>query len=130
MIQVIVETLLYIVVVTVLWLLVRWLTRRAAGSLLTKQRAIYSGKMEFAKVAPRDFPWLDQSFYDEVSKKMANAGFRRVGDFEYLTLSRQWPSMRTFLRRFVGDAGAIMAAGYHIKVRGVMGVSALLRGLP
>ncbi len=108
----------------------RWHTKTGAKKQLTRQKTIYSGKMKYAEVPPRDFPWLDEAFYDEVSKKMADAGFRHVGDFECLTLSRQFPSMRTFLRCFVGDAGAIMAAGYHVKVRGLMSVLALLRVIP
>ena len=45
--------------------------------ILTQQRTIDSGTLEYAQVAPRDVPWLDTSFYDEVSNKMARCGFRR-----------------------------------------------------
>jgi hypothetical protein len=116
--------LILLVVLSFVW---RWWMRRGARKILNQQKAIYSGTLEYADTSPRDFPWLDAAFYDDASSKMAQAGFRCVGDFECLTISKQFPNMRTFLRCFVGDAGTTMAAAYHVKMRGVMRLFALLR---
>jgi hypothetical protein len=104
----------------------RWQVRRGARRILEQQIAIYSGKMEFAEVSPRDFPWLNEAFYEEASMKMAGAGFQCIGDFECLTNSKQFPNMRTFLRCFISGDGSIMAAAYHVKMLGMMGLLAML----
>lgn len=113
-----------------LLLLARWNRKRSAQKLLTQQKSLYSGKMEHAEVHPKDFPWLDESFYDDVSRRMAYARFRCVGDFECLTISRLFPSMRTFSRSFVGHAGTIKAGACHVKTRRLMSVSSVLHFIP
>ena len=111
--------------------ILRWCSRSwGAGKTLAKNKALYSGKMEYVEVSPSDFPWVDASFYGGVSASMTDAGFRFVGDFESLRASRQYPHMRTFLRWFIGDADATMAACYHVKIRGLMRAFALFRLIP
>ncbi len=105
-------------------------TRWSARKILNQQKAIYSGKMEYANASPDSFPWLDRSFYEDVTRKMLDAGYRNVGDFECLTASRQFPSMRTFVRSFTGDSGTTMSACFHVKMRGFMGFFALLGVIP
>lgn len=123
--------LLRIVTFLALFVILRhWFRRRAARKALVKSKAMFSGRMEFTEVSPSDFPWVDASFYDEVSARMADAGFRFVGDFESLTASRQYPGLRTFLRCFIGDGDATMAACYHVKSRGLMRVFTLCRLVP
>ncbi len=111
-------------------LLWRWSARRQARRVLDQQKAIYSGKLEYAAARPADFPWLDAYYYEGMAAALAEAGFRAVGDFECLTLSRQFPALRTFLRCFIGDEGATMAAVYQIRLRGFPGLLGRLGLLP
>lgn len=110
--------------------LLRWHTKRGAKRILDQQKAIYSGTMEYAEVDPRSFPWLDMSFYEDFASRMAAEGFRFIGDFECVTVSRKFPNMRSCMRCLVGDDGTTMAAGYHINVRGMIGILGLLRIIP
>jgi hypothetical protein len=110
--------------------LASWQIKRSAKKSLEQQKVIYSGKMEYADASPRDFPWLDESFYSEVSQKMSEVGFRHIGDFECLTLSKQFPSMRTFIRRFIGDMGTTVGEAYHVKILGLMRIFVLLKIIP
>ena len=114
-----------VIFLTVFVFLTYWLRRREARKALAKSKAMFSGKLEFTEVSPRDFPWLDTSFYDKVSARMTDAGFRFVGDFESLSASRQYPKLRTFIRCFIGEAGTTTAACYHVKGRGQVGAFGL-----
>jgi hypothetical protein len=119
-----------VVFLLVLPIIARWRTRRRAKKTLTQQKAIYSGEMEFADASPRDFPWLDESFYDDVSDMMRHSGFRFIADLECVTATRQFPGMRTFLRCFIGDADTTAAATYHVRLRGKLRILALLGAIP
>ncbi|MBN1346397.1 MAG: hypothetical protein JXQ73_27160 [Phycisphaerae bacterium] len=113
-----------LVVLSFVW---QWWMRRGARKMLDQQKAIYSGTLEYADASPHDFPWVDTFFYDDVSARMAQAGFRYVGDIQCVTANKQYPSMRTFLRCFIGGGGTTMAAAYHVKMRGALRLLALLR---
>lgn len=93
----------------------RW--RRLARELFDKRKAFYSGPLEYDQVLPRDFPQLDQTWYDEVTSKLTHAAFRHVGDFENLTATRQFPHiLRNLHRFFISDDEVTMACACHIKV--------------
>lgn len=111
-------------------LVMRWHTKHRARKLLRQQKTLFSGKLTYAKVSPRDFPWLDSSYYERVTNALEQAGFCHVADVECLTATSQFPGMRTFIRTFLGDGGTVMAGIYHVKVRGLMGIFAFLRIIP
>ena len=90
------------------------LGEEAARSILEQQRAIYGGPHEFQQVSPGDFEDQDIEFYDQTEKVLESKGFRHVADVEDLTLTRQMPALRTFLRVMGHVNGDITAAIYHI----------------
>lgn len=120
----------FLVLAVVIQVLGRWHTRRAARSLLQKQKTLYSGHSEYADATPSDFPRADHKFYEEAQKAMTALGLHWVGDIENLKATRSYPRMRTFLRCFISQDGLVMAAVYHVKMRGLPGVMALLGLLP
>ncbi len=100
--------------------------RRGARQTVEMNRALYSGSHEFAAVSAADFGRLDLAFYDRMRSLLEAEGFRYLGDVEDLTITRQSPSLRTFIRAMSGDRGEVMASFYHVKARGWM---ALLQGV-
>lgn len=89
-----------------------------AQKIVADTKAVYSQQHEFAEVAASSFPDLDQSYYERMKEEFESFGFRYLVDTEDRTANRQYPRMRTFLRCFLGDGGAISGAAYHLKVRG------------
>jgi hypothetical protein len=92
--------------------------KRAAQEIVADTKALYSQQHEFAEVAASSFPDVDQSYYERMKGEFESLGFRYLVDMEDRTANRQYPRMRTFLRCFLGDGGAISGAVYHLKLRG------------
>lgn len=92
--------------------------KRAARKIVATSKAIYSAPHEVVEVRASTFRDLDHRFYDATRVELEALGFRFLADIEDLTLSRQFPSMRTFIRSLTGDQGTISAAIYQLKFRG------------
>ena len=92
---------------------------QAAQSILEQQKALYSGLHEIRAADPRDFPGVDLDYYARTQQFLERNGFHLLGDVEDVTATREFPQMRSFLRVMTGDEGAVMAAIYHVKVRGI-----------
>ena len=121
---------LVIALLSIAYFAQRLRVRRSAKRILSQQKAIYAGKMERVEVRPHDFPQLNLAYYDDASTNMSRAGFRWLGDYECLTVTRAFPNMRTFIRCFVGDDGTITVGVYHIRPRGWMRPLTLLGIVP
>jgi hypothetical protein len=104
--------------------------RQAAEHILEQQKAVYGGRHEFCEVSPRDFPGLDLTHYDATRDALARKGFRVLGDIEDLTLSRQFPALRTFVRVLAGPDGTVSAGIYNIRLRGFQRVLQIFGSLP
>lgn len=107
-----------------LWALAEVLQRvftpkRAAQNIANLAAKLYSGPHEHAQVKASDFKGLNHAYYDRTQAELESHGFRCLGDFENVTLSRALPHMRTFLRRLVGEEGTTMAAIYQVKHGGI-----------
>ena len=103
---------------------------RAAEDILNQQKALYSGLHEFRAADPRDFPGADLGFYERTQKTLERNGFRFLGDVEDVTATREFPQMRSFLRVMSGDEGALMAAIYHVRLRGLFRLMQFFGALP
>jgi hypothetical protein len=91
----------------------------AAADILKTQKALYSGLHEFRAANPREFKGADLDFYAKSQKVLERNGFRFLGDVEDVTATAEFPQMRSFLRVFSGDGGAVMAAVYHVNMKGM-----------
>jgi hypothetical protein len=103
-----------------LFVLNRWQIKRATKKIGQHAKILAIPQFEFAEVSPDDFPWLERGFYDEMKIWFEKLGFRCFGDFENLTVSRNFPHARTFTRSFVSPDGTISAGCYHFRCRGWM----------
>ena len=89
-----------------------------ARKIVNDSKALYSNRHEFAEVRAADFRDLNHQFYNRAQAELEAFGFRYLADIEDLTLTRQYPGMRTFIRSMTGDHGAISAGIYQLKFRG------------
>lgn len=110
-----------------LWLVVALaLGRRRPGSagagaaLRARLDEVYGEPHELARVSAAAFPEADLGFYDAVRAALEARGYRWLADVEDLTLSRVYPSNRTFQRLLVDGGGMIRVAAYHLHPRGVV----------
>lgn len=87
----------------------------AAQEMLAMGRAVYGGPHEWVPADLSQFRHLDLGFYDRSRSALEAEGFTFLGDLEDLTLSRQFPAMRTFVRVMSGDGGQVVAALYHVQ---------------
>ena len=69
--------------------------------------------MRLQRVEARDYPLVDQSFYEQMALRISNLGFNPVGDFVPATGHESDGSMRCFIRAFVSHDGPYTAACYH-----------------
>jgi hypothetical protein len=103
-------------------LLRRWQVKRSARKVLDTMEQAYGQPHEYRRVDPSEFPWADQEFYDQSRAFLEARGFRFIADLEDVTLSKQFRSMRTYVRVLLSENGTVSAAVYDIKPRGVMAV--------
>lgn len=104
--------------------------KRAAREIVADSKAIYAGRHEFAEIRAADFRDLDHQFYNRAQAELEAFGFRYMADIEDLTLSRQMPRLRTFVRVLVGENRSTTAAIYHLKFRGFYRLLQLVGALP
>ncbi len=109
--------------IVLLWLLdarTRRAARRGAREALEMNKALYSGTHEFVGVDPTQFRRVDLRYYDSTRSWLEREGFRMLGDVEDLTVTRQSPLLRTFIRVLSGDDGTVVAGIYHVRPTGFM----------
>src|SRR3954466_3196553 len=91
----------------------RWSRRfspaRGAEQIHRDTKALYSTEHEYVPVNPAEFRFADLAFYDRVERELETHGFRSLGDWEDVTLSRTYPKMRTFIRHMVSADGSSVA---------------------
>jgi len=97
----------------------------------TKLDEVFGGAHDYAPARPNEFPDADLGFYQVANAELNGAGFATLGDLEDLTLSRAYPTMRTFQRVYVDQGQLIRACVYHLRTRGVMvGMLQVIRAAP
>jgi hypothetical protein len=98
--------------------------RRPTGlggtALRARLDAVYGEPHELVPVSPADFPEADLEFYDAARKQLEAKGYRWLADVEDVTMTRIYPSNRTFLRLCVDAGRMIRASIYHLHPRGVV----------
>lgn len=104
--------------VLAVWFITGYLARSIRG----QTKALYSARHELVPAKVADFPWLDRAYYDATERELAAMGFRTLGDYEDRTMSRIYPSMRTFIRWMASRDGTVSAGIYHFRMRGWQGV--------
>ena len=104
----------------------------AAEEIVADTKALYSQRHDFVEVSAssRRFRDLDHRFYARAKSQFEALGFGYLVDMEDQTVSRQYPKMRTFVRLFLGEDGAVCGAAFHMKVRGWMRLLKLFGLLP
>lgn len=126
-----IESLFYVVIFTLLFqrLTRRRTARKIAVSMKADLAKAYAPRHEFREVSPTEVPGLDLKFYDSAQRTLEQAGFRKLGDKEDLSLSAVFPQTRTFLRVMTTGDGYTAAHIYHGKIRGWHRLAALLFGV-
>jgi hypothetical protein len=90
------------------------------GALRARLDAVYGEPHDLVRVSPTDFPEADLDFYDRARTQLEAKGYQFIADVEDVTLSRIYPTNRTFMRLCV-DAGRMVRANiYHLHPRGVV----------
>ena len=89
-------------------------------ALRARLDAVYGEPHELVRVTPAAFPEADLEFYDRARRELEAKAFAWIADVEDLTLSRIYPSNRTFVRLFVDSGRMIRASAYHLHPRGVV----------
>src|SRR5690242_1049380 len=82
------------------------------AALRARLDAVYGEPHELVRVAPEAFPEADLEFYDRARKELEAKHYTFLADVEDTTLSRIYPTNRTFLRMFV-DAGRMIRASAY-----------------
>ncbi len=90
------------------------------AALRARLDAVYGEPHELVRVTPAAFPEADLEFYDRARRELEAKGFAWLADVEDLTLSRIYPSNRTFVRLFIDSGRMIRASCYHLHPRGVV----------
>ncbi len=95
--------------------------RRSGRKLRNELDEAFSAGHEFVSIDAGEFAeLLDLKFYTQVQHDLEVEGFRWVDDVEDLTLSRLFPTNRTFQRLMVTPDGKMRAALYHFRPRGFL----------
>lgn len=95
--------------------------RRSGQKLRNELDAAFSAGHEFVSVAATDFGHLlDLGFYAQKQHELELEGFRWVDDVEDLTLSKLFPTNRTFQRLLVTPDGKMRATIYHFRPTGLL----------
>ena len=85
--------------------------------------------MKLQRVEAKDYPLVDQRFYNQTGLRIANLGFNEAGDFIPVTGHESDGSMRCFIRAFIAHDGPYTAACFHPRPRFWIGLlSRLLCG--
>lgn len=92
----------------------------AARAVRTRIDAIYREPHEFTPADPAAFPEADLAFYQRAQRELTTRHFVMLADVEDLTITRAYPTGRTFMRLFVDHGGLIRASAYHVAPRGVV----------
>lgn len=69
--------------------------------------------MTMQRVEAKDYPLVDQRFYNQMELRISNLGFNLVGDFVPVTGHQSDGSMRCFIRALIAHDGPYTAACYH-----------------
>jgi hypothetical protein len=93
--------------------------RRTATEVLKGLKEAYKKRHQYVEVDSSDFSFLDLRYYDETAAMLEAEGFKRLGDFEDVTLTMALPTTRTFVRSLVSEDGSIKVGIYHSKRRGL-----------
>jgi hypothetical protein len=93
--------------------------RRAAKEIHRGLGEAYKKRHQYIEVDSSDFSFLDLRYYDETAAILEAEGFKRLGDFEDVTLTMAFPTTRTFVRSLVNADGSIRVGIYHSKRRGL-----------
>lgn len=92
---------------------------------------VFGGEHEYAPARAADFPEADHGYYQAATSELTQRGFAALGDLEDLTLSRAYPSLRTYARVFVDQGQLIRGGVFHMRTRGVLvGMLQVIRATP
>ena len=78
--------------------------------LQKKSRMFWNSNYEIIPADPSEFPWLDMEYYDSIEKQLVDLGFHKVGDQEFLSMSKAFPETRNFSRIMRNQEKSIVAS--------------------
>lgn len=99
------------------WLKIYFKPKNVARRIIKGRQLFVSEKIEYAPADPASFSWVDRDFYYAVTEFMAGAGFRCLGDYENLTVSKANPESRVYQRFFLSSDGLACGSCYHLQLR-------------
>ena len=117
----------YLVLIVVFIIFSKWDNKRRAKKIIKQNERIYSENQVHEFVDPKDFPFLDLEFYDDTQKNFERLGFRHIADIENVTISKEFPSFRTFNRCMLSEDGAVTLGIFHVRIRGWMRILQVIR---
>lgn len=116
-----------IIIVCVILLIVislwkRIVVRLAAKLISRNLEGAFQPDHIFRRVDAKEFPWLNNSFYDNNLAQLKIEEFEWLADIEDETLSKVFPNMRTFVRICLSPDRLTRAAIYEIVPGGPQGI--------
>ena len=91
----------------------RWLARGELEVEPARQDDLYSVPHDVVEAYVREFPGLDQGFYERIKNILQGKGLRWMGELEDRTWSRLLPGLRTCARVFINGSGEVTATATH-----------------
>jgi hypothetical protein len=88
-----------------------------AREQLKNELKLYSFDYESVIANPLEFTWLDLNYYDTKQHELESLGFQKIDDSEFLPLTKAFPDIRTFSRRFINAEQDIEASITQIRIK-------------
>jgi len=88
---------------------------KVARNILRTVRNNFGGFHEFRSVFESKFPHIDINFYNKMQDRLELLGFTKVCDIEDLTIKKNKPDPRSFIRVMSNSRTGASSGIYHIK---------------
>jgi hypothetical protein len=108
--------LLLLTVPVVLWQQHKWRAGCKAGAekLFREMSEMYQGEHTYRLVSAADYPSMEVAGYRQVGAELTSRGFRHLGSYENVTVSRVHPDHRTFMDGYVRDDGLVDVSTFRL----------------
>ncbi len=98
--------------------------RAGAAKIYRELNELFYTEPRYKVLTPTELPPVELSGYQQVGDALVAAGFRRLGAFENLTVSKVYPHNRTFTEAYVGADDVTRAVTFRIQALQVVNVMA------
>jgi hypothetical protein len=101
--------------------------RAGAAKMYREMTEMYRGEHEYRIASEGDFPGLELSGYKQVEQFLRGEGFRHLGSFENLTVTRIHPEHRTRLDSYASTDGPIGLTTFRLVDRQIVNFGSVLQ---